>query len=88
MDPKFSATFKAALNLWLSGAMGQIDGHPEEIGELRKCMEGDGEVRICYNVKGNYITLEALNHAERTVAELFREQLVSDDKSLLKDVVK
>jgi hypothetical protein len=41
MDPKFSATFKAALNLWVSGAMGQIDGHPEEIGELRKCMEGD-----------------------------------------------
>jgi hypothetical protein len=79
MDPQLTAALKAALNLWVSAAMRYIDGRPVQMAELRKCMEGDGEVRIIYHVKANAITIEAIDHAERTFAELFRQQLVPGD---------
>lgn len=81
MDPQLTAALRAALNLWVSAAMRYIDWRPVQMAELRKCMEGDGEVRIIiiYHVKANAITIEAIDHAERTFAELFRQQLVPGD---------
>jgi hypothetical protein len=81
MDPKLSAALKAALSLWLNGALEQIKSHPVQMAELRKCMTGDGDVRVVYHARANALALEAADYTEgeTVVTEIFRENLVPGD---------
>jgi hypothetical protein len=80
MDPKkLSAVLKAALSLWVTGAIEHIKQHPDHMAELRKCMRGNGDVRIVYHARANAIVIEAADYAEGTVTEIFREHLVPDE---------
>jgi hypothetical protein len=45
MDPKLSAAIKSAFSVWLNAAMAELKRHPEQKAELKKAMDGDGDVR-------------------------------------------
>ncbi len=79
MDPKLSAAIKSAFSVWLNAAMAEVKRHPEHKAELKKAMDGDGDVRIVFHVRGNCISLETIDYAENAITELLREQLVPGD---------
>ncbi len=74
MDLDLSTNLKTAISAWVSEAVQHFKN--DELSELRKCMEGDGDVRIVYSVRRNAIVVETMDFAEQTVTELFREELV------------
>jgi hypothetical protein len=46
------------------------------LAELKKSMDGDGDVRIIYSVRRNAVVIETMDFADQTVTEIFRENLV------------
>ncbi len=52
MDPKLSAAIKSAFSVWLNAAMAEVKRHPEHKAELKKALDGDGDVRIVFDVRG------------------------------------
>jgi hypothetical protein len=68
-----------AIRPWLSEVIGQIRSHREQWDEVVKCMNGNGDVRIVFYARENVITIEAVDYADSTTAEVFRQHLVPPD---------
>jgi hypothetical protein len=68
-----------ALKSWAADALVHIRPRREEWGELVRCINGDGDVRIIYLVRENVFTIEACDHADGTVIEVFRQHTVTAD---------
>jgi hypothetical protein len=75
VDLELSANLKTALSAWVAEAVQHIKDR-SELAELKKCMDGDGDVRIVFSARRNAIVIETLNFAEQTATEIFREELV------------
>jgi len=73
---KVTCELTSALQPWLNEALLYLRQQPDLMAELRKCMNGDGDVRIVFHTRANALTIEAADYAESTVAELFRQTLV------------
>ncbi len=76
MDLELSANLKTAISAWLDGVRQRLNGRSEQFAALKKCIEGDGDVRIVYSVRRNAVIVETMDFAEQTVTEIFREDLV------------
>lgn len=74
MDLDLSANVKAAISTWVAEAFKHLNS--EQLSALKKCMQGDGDVRVIYSVRHNALIIETMNFAEQTVTEIFREDLV------------
>ncbi len=75
MDLDLSANLKTAISAWVAGVVEHLNGHSELVA-LKKCMQGDGDVRVIYSVRRNALIIETMDFAEQTVIEIFREDLV------------
>ena len=68
------------LRQWIVDALGHIKPHPDQWGELARCMAiVGGDVRVVFHVRENSITVEACDYGAGTIAELFRQHLVPAD---------
>jgi hypothetical protein len=69
-----------ALKPWVADALVHIRPRREEWAELVRCIDGDGDVRIVYLARENVFTIEACDHADGTVTEVFRQHTVTADR--------
>ncbi len=76
MDLDLSANLKTAISAWVAGVIEHLKGHSEQLAALKKCMQGDGDVRVVYSVRRNALVIETMDFAEQAVTEIFRENLV------------
>ncbi len=74
MDLDLSTNLKTAISAWVSEAVQHFKD--DQLSQLRKCMAGDGDVRIVYSVRRNAVVIETMDFADQMVAEVFREELV------------
>jgi hypothetical protein len=82
-DPTLTDALTTALRPWLVQALAFVKMQPPELmAEVRKCMDGDGEIRAVYHVRGNFFTIEAVApdaEGKITITEVYREVLVPYD---------
>lgn len=76
MDLELSANLKTAISAWVTEAVQRLRNNNHQLAELKKCVEGDGDVRIVYSVRRNVVIIETMDFAEETFTEIFREELV------------
>jgi hypothetical protein len=67
----------AALGPWISAAFREMQ--PDAKQELAKCLFGNGEVRCVFYARAKAYSIKAVDYSDKTVTEVWREELVPSD---------
>jgi hypothetical protein len=92
MNQETTHNLTEALRPWLTEALAMLQQSERSVDamtELRKSMEGNGDVRVVFHVRENAFSIECATYVSGKieVVEIFRELLVPDSGFALPDDV-